>query len=319
MLDKHEVPGSIPGWPTIIEKKNPGLCQGFLLHGRRYIEEHMNKILAGFFILFVAITGTLSAQTPPERTTKYVQLVIFENESLDNVIGSPQAPYLTGLAKSWANMRNSHAIAHPSEPNYLALFSGSTQGVTDDSCPHTFSAPSLGGELIKAGLTFTGYSESMPSNGYAGCGANVSAKTGKDLYRRKHVPWPNFTDVPASGNLVYPGALAAPPSRFVWITPNMCNDMHDCSIKTGDDWAAANLPKLIAWDKAHDGILIVTFDENDGSPGNQIPTILAGNVTPGQYDQKIDHYSVLRTIEDIFRLAPLGQSAGAKPIVGVVR
>lgn len=95
--------------------------------------------------------------------------------------------------------------------------------------------------------------------------------------------------------------------------------MHDCPVATGDKWAARNLPGLISWDQKHDGLLIVTFDENDGSPGNQVATILAGLVNPGRYSQRIDHYNVLRTIEDIFGITPLGLSASAAPIEGAIK
>ncbi len=261
--------------------------------------------------------GTATADA--KYTTKYVQLVIFENESYDDVIGNPQAPYMTGLANKWANMTNSHAIAHPSQPNYLALFSGSTQGVTGDNCPVSFGVASLGSALLDAGLTFTGYAESMPRDGFEGCQAHPDKLPSGWLYMRKHVPWPDFTKVPRRNSLVYRKPLTQPPSSFVWITPNMCNDMHDCSIAHGDKWASKNLPKLITWDADNDGLLILTFDENDGASGNQIPTILMGNVNPGQYDQDINHYSVLRTIEDIFGLKPLGESASAKPIKDVIK
>jgi hypothetical protein len=121
------------------------------------------------------------------------------------------------------------------------------------------------------------------------------------------------------GQLVYTKPLSEPPARFVWITPNMCNDMHDCSISRGDAWASRNLPKLIAWDAANDGILILTFDENDGSPGNQIPTIIMGNVNPGQYSQTINHYNVLRTIEDVFGVKPLNEANKVEDIEGVIK
>jgi acid phosphatase len=252
-------------------------------------------------------------------TTKYVQVVIFENESYDDVIGSSQAPYITGLSKTWANMTQSFAITHPSEPNYLALFSGSTQGVDSDACPVSFKTESLGSQLLAKKISFTGYAESMPSEGFTGCYAVPDSYPSGYLYFRKHNPWVDFTKIPAKYNQVYPGPLSSPPSRFTWITPNMCDDMHDCAISDGDTWASKNLPNLIAWDEANDGLLILTFDENDGSAGNQIPTILIGNVNPGQYSQAINHYSVLRTIEDIFGLKPLGEAAKATPIQGVVK
>jgi len=259
------------------------------------------------------------ARNSATYTTKYVQLVIFENNSYDEILGSSQAPYLTSLSKTWANMTQSFAITHPSEPNYLALFSGSTQGVTSDDCPLTFTDQSIGSELLKAKISFTGYAESMPNNGFTGCYAVPDKLPSGYLYFRKHVPWPNFTKVPASVSIVYPGPLSKPPSQFTWITPNMCDDMHDCPISSGDKWAKKNLPKLIAWDKANDGVLILTFDEDGGSSGNHIPTILAGNVNPGQYSQMINHYSVCRTIEDIFGIKPIANSKSAKPIAGVVK
>jgi phosphatidylinositol-3-phosphatase len=252
-------------------------------------------------------------------TTKYVQLVIFENESYDDVIGSSQAPYITGLSNTWANMTQSFAITHPSEPNYLALFSGSTQGVTSDECPVSFSVANLGSELLAAGISFRGYAESMPSKGYEGCQADPDTLSSGYLYMRKHNPWSDFTNLPASVSRVYRKPFSKPPAQFVWITPNMCNDMHDCSISTGDTWASQNLPKLIAWDSANDGLLILTFDENDGSAGNQIPTILIGNVNGGQFSQTINHYSVLRTIEDIFGVKALGSAGSASAIKGVVK
>ena len=97
-------------------------------------------------------------------------VVIMENRDYDLIIGSSSAPYINGtLVPQAALMTDSHAVGHPSEPNYVAFFSGSTQGLHDDSCPHTFTAYNAGQELIAAGKTFDGYSESMPYNGYTGC------------------------------------------------------------------------------------------------------------------------------------------------------
>ena len=184
-----------------------------------------------------------------------VVVVIMENRDYDLIIGSPQAPYINGtLVPESALMTNSHAVTHPSQPNYLALFSGSTQGITDDSCPHTFSSENAGAELLAAGKGFDGYSESMPSDGYTGCSSSE--------YARKHNPWVDFTNMPATSNLVYSTFPASPPALAI-VVPNLCNDMHDCSTQTGDNWLKANLPPILAYNAKHDGLLILTWDEAD--------------------------------------------------------
>src|SRR5882762_4971803 len=122
----------------------------------------------------------------------HVVVVIEENHGYSQVIGSPQAPYINTLASQGALFTNSHALIHPSQPNYLAFFSGSTQGIIDDSCPHTFSAANLGSELIAAKKTFTGYAEGLPSIGSQVC------TYGK--YARKHAPWTDFSNVPSGDN-----------------------------------------------------------------------------------------------------------------------
>jgi hypothetical protein len=228
---------------------------------------------------------------------KSVVIVMMENRDYNLIIGSSQAPYINGtLVPEAALMTNSHAIGHPSQPNYLAFFSGSTQGITDDSCPHTFSADNVGEELIAAGKTFDGYSESMPHDGYTGCSTS--------LYARKHNPWVNFTNVPSSSNLVYNGFVEPPPTLSI-IVPNLCNDMHDCNTKTGDAWLKNNLPAILQYNQTHDGLLILTWDEAapDTNGTNQIATLLIGPmVKPGRYNQHVDHYSVLHTIETIARI-----------------
>ncbi|HEY7415588.1 MAG TPA: alkaline phosphatase family protein, partial [Ktedonobacteraceae bacterium] len=124
----------------------------------------------------------------------HVVIVIEENHAYTQIIDSSSAPYINSLAAQGALFTNSHAVAHPSQPNYLALFSGSTQGITDDSCPHTFSGANLGSELIGAGLSFAGYSESSPKVGFTEC-TEGGVPIIDDLYARKHAPWVNFTNV----------------------------------------------------------------------------------------------------------------------------
>jgi hypothetical protein len=240
---------------------------------------------------------TLASANNTRPHANNVVIVIMENRDYDLVIGSGQAPYINKtLVPEAALMTNSHAIGHPSQPNYLALFSGSTQGVTDDSCPHTFSTENVGAEVLAANETFIGYSESMPHDGYTGCYSGE--------YARKHNPWVNFTNVPSSSNLVYTSFPAQPPTLTI-IVPNLCHDMHDCSTRMGDNWLKKNLPPILKYNASNDGLLILTWDEAapDGNGKNQIATLLIGpTVVPGSYNQNIDHYSVLRTVETILKV-----------------
>ena len=243
-----------------------------------------------------------------------VVVVIMENRDYGLVIGSPQAPYVNGtLVPQAALLTNSHAVTHPSQPNYLALFSGSSQGIGDDSCPHSFLTPNLGAALISARKTFRGYSESMPNDGYLGCSTQ--------LYARKHNPWVDFTNVPASSNLVYHGFPRNPPSVAI-VVPNICHDMHDCSTKTGDDWLRANLPPMLSYLTAHGGLLILTWDEADPdmNGANQIATLLIGpTIVPGKYAQHATHYGVLHTIEAIEGVKCSANACGEPVLSGMWR
>ena len=242
-----------------------------------------------------------------------VTIVLMENKDYNLVVGSSQAPYLNKtLIPQGALLENSHAITHPSEPNYLALFSGSTQGVTGDQCPVSFGATNVASELIAARKSFAGYSESMPRDGYTGCYSG--------LYARKHSPWVDFTNVPPSDNLVYDG-FPTSVATFIWITPNLCHDTHDCAVKVGDKWLSKNLPPIIAWNKSHAGLLILTWDEADPDSNgqNQIATVLVGPmVKPGAKSmQDVNHYSVLHTIEAILKVPCIANDCTAPEIKGI--
>ncbi|MET7280962.1 alkaline phosphatase family protein [Kribbella sp. NPDC005582] len=243
----------------------------------------------------------------------HVVVVLFENKAYNQIIGSSQAPYFNSLASQGAKFTQSFARTHPSQPNYIALFSGTRQGVSDDACPQSFpSEVNLGSQLIAAGLTFKGYSEGLPSTGYTGC------SSGK--YRRKHNPWVDFGNVPAASNV----AFSSFPTDYTklptvsFVVPDMCNDMHDCSIGTGDTWLKSKLDAYAQWAKTHNSLLIVTFDEDNQSSVNQITTLFVGErVKRGSYSEQINHYSVLRTIEDAYGLTPINNAATATPITDV--
>lgn len=267
-----------------------------------------------------AAKATEAAATPPRFD--HIVIVVMENKNFNAIIGRPdEAPYINKLAGGGAVFSRSFAVAHPSQPNYLALFSGSTQGVTSDHCPKHFAhVPNLGAELIKAKLSFTGFSESMPSDGNTGCGSEASLG-----YTRAHNPWVDFGNVPAASNKTF-GRFPTDYSRLPtvsFVIPNLCHDMHYCSRDSGDNWVRHHLSGYASWALTHNSLLIITWDEDGttlglGGDSNKIPTIFYGaHVRPGTYREKTNHYGILRTIEDSYRLPRVGHSAQAAPITDV--
>ena len=209
-------------------------------------------------------------------------------------------------------MTQSFAVTHPSQPNYLALFAGDTFGVGNDACPLDLgAAPNLAAGLIAAGRSFGGFSEGLPAVGSAVCAAGG--------YARKHAPWVNFTNVPPSVSMpmdAFTGDARLPTVSFV--IPNLTDDMHDGSVAAADSWLSARLTGYADWAKANNSLLILTWDEDDASADNRIPTIFYGaGVKPGSYDQPIDHFTVLSTIEEIFGLPKTGRAASAPAVSGI--
>ncbi|HET7077224.1 MAG TPA: alkaline phosphatase family protein, partial [Chloroflexia bacterium] len=263
-----------------------------------------------------AAAPTLARHVAAPATTlprpDHVVIVIEENHGYDQIIGASAAPYINRLAGQGALFTDAHGITHPSQPNYLALFSGATQGVHDDSCPHTFSAPNLGRALLDAGLTFAGYSENLPAVGSTVCEANG--------YVRKHNPWVNFTNVPATTNLPFdhfPADYRTWPTVAV-VVPTEDNDMHSGSIQRGDTWLQQHLDGYVQWAQTHNSLFILTWDEDDFTAPNQIPTLFVGPmVRAGRYAEAINHYHVLRTLEDLYGLPYAGNSANVPPIADV--
>jgi hypothetical protein len=255
----------------------------------------------------------------------HVVIVIEENKSFDQIIArsvlmKPAAPYINALAGRGALFTNSYALVHPSQPNYLALFSGSTHGVRDDRCPLELSGPNLAGALLARGLSFATYSESLPAKGFKGC------FSGDRLYARKHNPAANWSHLPAAVNLRFadfPTDYGKLPT-IALVIPNQVNDMHNGragqAIGRGDAWLKTNLDRYVRWARSHDSLLILTWDEDDFSSSNHIPTLFVGPmVRPGRYGTRIDHYSVLRTLTEMYGLPALGDAAGSAPVTEVWR
>jgi hypothetical protein len=264
-------------------------------------------VVLAVLCLALGVAGQIAPAAFPAPA--HVVIVIEENHGYSQIIGSSQAPYINTLASEGALFTSSSAITHPSEPNYLDLFSGSNQGVIDDSCPHWFATATLESELIAKGKTFTGYSQGLPAVGSKVCTSG--------LYARKHAPWTDFSkDLPKDNQPFsnFPTTFSKLPT-VSWVIPNLDNDMHDGTIQQGDSWLQQHLLAYVTWARKNNSLLIVTFDEDQGTTANHIATIFVGPmVKPGHYSEKINHYRVLRTIEDMYGLGHLGKSAGVLPI-----
>jgi hypothetical protein len=259
--------------------------------------------------------GTVSK---PPRVWAHVVWILMENKTYDQIIGSDNAPYLNELAGECGVATDFHAETSPSLPNYIALTSGSTQGITDDEPPshHPLSSASIFSQLGKG---WSAFAESMPRN----C---VLSDVG-DLYAVRHNPVTYYTNIRKAC------AVQAKPlkarvdlsARFVYIVPNQCNDMHSCpstgddadaQTRTGDTWLSSFVPKLLNTPqyKAGSTAIFITWDEGEHSNGELIPTLVLSPSTPAgtQATTRFTHYSMLRTTEEMLGIRRhLGQAATA--------
>ena len=283
-----------------------------------------------YLTLISVAVGLLSSCERKLPRPDHIIVVIEENHGYDEVINSPNAPFITQLANEGALFTDAHGVIHPSQPNYLAIYSGSTQGITGDTCLNgtSFTTPNLGAALIAKGFTFKGFAQTMPSPGFQECEYLKSSLTGASLYARKHCPWVNWQG-DQENNI--DSALSRPMTDFpkdfsklptvAFVIPDMDHDMHNigtpgdaAAVQRGDKWLKENLAAYVAWAKTHNSLLIVTFDEDDFKTVNHIPTIFAGAmVKPGKYDEHINHYSVLHTIEGMYGLTA-ADTTGAEKI-----
>jgi acid phosphatase len=255
-----------------------------------------------------------------QSAPSHAWLIVLENHSYNQIIRLADAPNLRSLANRYGLATDMHAVARPSQPNYLALISGSTHGVADND-PHDISAPTLLDQLEAAGLGWRVNAENVPENCFTGATAS-GGPDGPGTYARKHEPAISFTSVsgdPARcARIRNLSAFDAAAADFTLIVPNLCHDMHDCSVAAADRWLGTFLPRITESPAFRDGgLLVITFDESHGDDdGNHIPVIYAAPyVTPGsRATQRATHYSLLRTIEDAFGLPCLANACDAEPM-----
>ena len=272
------------------------------------------KICVFFLVLCASLANApiARAQTP---SFDHVFVIVMENQEYESIIGSSSAPYINSLARQYGLATNAFGVTHPSLPDYMALTGGETF-FTNDCVGCVVDAANIADRVDAAGRSWMAYMEDMPS---------ACLATDSGLYVAKHNPFVHYRDIVADSARCT--SHVVPFSRFnsdlssgnlahlVWITPNLCNDMHDCSIATGDAWLSRVVPQILQSPAFRNSVLFVTWDEGVTATngGGHIPLIVASPYTPAglRVSTTVNHYSLLRTIEDAWRLAPLGQSANA--------
>ncbi|WP_433859133.1 alkaline phosphatase family protein [Streptomyces kronopolitis] len=273
-----------------------------------------------------AVLGTLgllaaatTADARPARSAlpsyDHVVVVVFENKQYGEIIGNGDAPYLNELARTGADLTGMKALTHPSQPNYFNLFSGATQGITGDGCytARSMTAPNLAQELIAAGKTFASYNEGLPAQGSTTCSDG--------RYAQRHSPWFAFRNVPLDTGKTFaqfPRDDFSTLPTVSFVIPDMCNDMHDCAVGSGDTWLKNNLAGYARWAEDHNSLLMVTWDEDNYLGSNRIATVFHGaHLTRGGLGGDYNHYSLLRTLEDMYGTGHAGNAATATPVTGV--
>ncbi len=235
-----------------------------------------------------------------------VVLILMENHSYEQIVGNTSAPFMNSFAHRGTLFTNMEAISHPSLPNYLALTSGSTLGCTSDKCPtRSFRAKNIFHQLQAHRRSWRSWEESMP-------GRCVRSNAGP--YAVRHNPAVYYTDLFPSAcpkfDVPYPKPLPRRLHDLTFITPNICHDMHDCSVAVGDTWLRRHVPKLLK----RGAIVVITFDEGEGNNHVFCATRGPGIGHGVRRRATYTHYGLLAGIERHFGLRRLRQAATARPV-----
>jgi hypothetical protein len=235
-----------------------------------------------------------------------------ENHSYSQIIGNSSAPYINRLATTYGSATNMLAESHPSLPNYIAMTSGSTQGITDDNGPssHPLGVTSIFSQL---GTGARSLEESMPSN----CDKSSSGE-----YAVRHDPEAYYTNLgtACSTNDVPLGSTPDLSAKFTFITPNLIDDMHDGTVAQGDTWLSTFVPKVFATPQYQAGntVVFLTWDEDDGSSPNHVATIVISPTSKAiSSNTAFTHYSMLRATEEILGLPLIGGAQTANDMRSV--
>jgi len=253
----------------------------------------------------------------------HIYLIVMENHEYGSIVGSSHAPYLNSLIRRYGIATDYHAVSHPSEPNYLALFAGSTFGIRDDGI-HNLAARNLVDQLEAHGRTWHVYAQDLPSR----CFTGASARGGVDLvgaagwYARKHEPAISFTDIARNaarcGRITHLTGFSPTAASFELIIPNMTNDMHDGTIAQGDSFLHSFVPRITASSTFASSLLLITWDEGSTSlgGGGHVATLVISSKVPAGFRSALshNHYSLLRTVEDAWGLGCTNKTCTANDL-----
>ena len=279
------------------------------------------NIMHHLLTLLIALILAPSAFAERLPRPDHIVVVIEENRGYSQIMDARNSgSYIHALAKRGMLFTQSYGVTHPSQPNYLALFAGSTFDVTSNACGYSFTTDNLATALLDKGLSFASYAESLPAVGDLSCMSGA--------YQRKHNPITNWQGTRLSAEMNMPFSAFANLSSgdfsklptVSFVIPDQNNDMHDGSFAAADEWLKTYIDPYVEWAFKHNSLLILTWDEDSGREDNRVVTLFVGPmVKAGTNSQRINHYNVLRTMLDMYGLPALGESADAQPITGVWR
>ena len=251
----------------------------------------------------------------------HVIIVVMENEGTSQALADPR---IASLAKEAAWLSNYHALAHPSLPNYLALVAGTTFGVTRDHVETPLKVESIVDRLEEKGLTWKSYAEDFPGGCFlrseAGSVRLTPRATPTALYAKRHVPLLNFASVQTNSRrcsrVVNADQFLADARgnrlpNYSFYSPNLVDDGHDAPLSTASAWLQRFVHEFKGTTAARRRtLLVVVWDEGGGKDNGVLAMLFGDVVKPARYSTALTHYSVLRTIEENFGLAPLADGDG---------
>jgi hypothetical protein len=276
------------------------------------------KSAACLLVLFAILAGRATAAAPVP-SFDHVVVIVFENKESTKVVGNRAAPTFNAYGRRYARLTRYYGVTHPSLPNYLALVSGATQGITTNCTDCVIDATSLADTIEASGRTWKTYAEGLPVPGFLG--------PFKGRYAKKHNPFAYFRGIaedPARRARIVPLSQLGPDVRagalpsFSLVVPDLCHSMHDCSVSVGDTWLRSQIGKFVKLPKT---VVFVVFDEGSTTArggGHTAALALGKAVRSGsRFTAVTGHYGILRTIEQAWGLPLLGHSAQVAPITGI--